>query len=135
LGEIVVRVRQEISSTGELEETVQLTPGKLDVPPCVPRGKANSFFDVFLEIETGAQTGRSLDQGLVELLHTATPIQLESTVTSQDPLDGGVYQGSITGEVELLREDDTPSGIQLVEGVQVSNVNLFLPLIQSSTPQ
>jgi hypothetical protein len=43
LGEVVVRVRQAISSTGELEETVNVNPGKLDVPPCVRQGAGNSL--------------------------------------------------------------------------------------------
>jgi hypothetical protein len=135
LGEVVVRVRQNISSTGELEETVNVNPGKLDVRPCVQQGAGDSFFDVFFEIETALAGARAVDQGAGEVLHTATPLRLQTLVANQEPLDEAVYEFTFGGAISLLKEDGTPSGLQLVEGVQLSSVNLYLPVIEKPAPQ
>ncbi len=138
LGQVVLRLRNVISPTGEIEETSNPTPGKLDVRPCTGQGRVNSFFDIFVELELPATTAaggadRLAQQG--QVLHTAVPIHLETTVASDDPFEAASYQADITGSLELLDENDASSGLSLVNGVQVSNVSLFLPLIQQNLPQ
>jgi hypothetical protein len=135
LGEVVLRLRQNISSTGEIEEMANVISGTLDIRPCGQEGRGNSFFDVFFEIEIATGASRTLNQGLVEKLHTATPLQLKTTVASQEPLEDAVYEITFTGAINLLKEDGTPSELQLVEGVQLSNVTLYLPVIEQAGPQ
>jgi hypothetical protein len=132
LGPVVLRLRQTISSTGELEETANQVTGRLDVPPCAPRGTANSFFDVFFELQIGTQASRTLEQSGV--LHPAGPLQLQATVSNQELLESVTYQSTSTTPVDLLDESDTPSGLQL-NPPELSNQNLFLPLIQKPGPQ
>ncbi|MHC4586454.1 MAG: DUF7901 domain-containing protein, partial [Planctomycetota bacterium] len=50
LGEVVLRVNPNVPSLGQITEQVNNTPGVLDLPP-FSSGVADSFFDVFFEIE------------------------------------------------------------------------------------
>jgi hypothetical protein len=53
LGPVTVRQNPDISSIGEIEETNNDAPGVLDLPPFTPEGTADSFFDVYFELEMG----------------------------------------------------------------------------------
>ena len=50
LGPVLVRLNPNIPSRGQIEETANTQPGRLDLPPFAPSGTASSFFDVFFEI-------------------------------------------------------------------------------------
>ena len=50
LGQVLLRVNPNVPSLGEIREQVNNTPGVLDLPPFTS-GVADSFFDVFFEIE------------------------------------------------------------------------------------
>ena len=59
-GPVSVSLRPETSdpflpSTGVIEETVNNTPGVLDIPPFAPSGTASSHLDVFFEIDLSGQ--------------------------------------------------------------------------------
>jgi len=51
LGEVRVRLRSDAPSLGQIEEQANVTSGVLDVEPFTSGGTADSFFDVFFEIE------------------------------------------------------------------------------------
>ncbi|MBN2473694.1 MAG: hypothetical protein JXB62_03725, partial [Pirellulales bacterium] len=81
LGPITVRLHPGIPSLGEIEETLNFTPGVLDLPPFADGGSADSFFDVFFEIEVGGQ-----------LFHTEVPKRMHTLITHKPPRPGDVYE-------------------------------------------
>jgi hypothetical protein len=84
-----------------LRRTVNNTPGLLDVNPFAP-GTADSFFDVFFEIEVGGQT-----------LHNEDPVRMEAVIESKPPGRGTTYQSSHE-PIELFDEAGNPTGITIV---------------------
>jgi len=78
---VEVRLNPDIRSTGEIEEITNNTPGILDVPPFAPVGSANSFFDVYFEIEIG---------GVV--LRTTEPKRMETVIRHKPPKEGDTYE-------------------------------------------
>jgi hypothetical protein len=80
LGPVVVRLHPGIPSLGGLEETANNTPGVLDVPPFTAAGSADSFFDIFFEIEVGGQ-----------LFYTLDPKQMRSRITHKPPGPGETF--------------------------------------------
>jgi hypothetical protein len=92
------------NSVGEMEEQVNNTPGLVDLDPFAP-GNADSFFDVFLEIE--------LEGGRV--LHTGTAVHMEAVLNHKPDIVR--YHFRIPpGGLELLDEAHNPSGIFLTDG-------------------
>ena len=51
VGAVRLRLSPYKSSTGEVEEQANATPGLLDIEPFTAAGSADSFFDVFVEVE------------------------------------------------------------------------------------
>jgi len=117
LGPVTLRLRDPAKhpfhrSTGEIEETTNDTPGVLDVPPFTATGTADSFFDVFFEIEVA-------DLGLV--LHNHDPKHPTTTITHKPPAPGETYESlqviplfdesesSTEWEVTANRDTPTPS--------------------------
>jgi hypothetical protein len=130
LGSLVFRLNPDIPSTGLIEEQVNNTPGVLDLPPFVGQGMANSFFDVFFEVELeSARASRSLQQG--SIFHTDEPVRIQTTLTSQEPLGEETYQGSIPVPVELLDENDTPTEFTLEDDLELTGSlpAIYLPII------
>ena len=58
VGPVHVRLNPQFDSKGEIEERVNNTPGILDVAP-FGTGVADSFFDVFVEVEIAGLGGDS----------------------------------------------------------------------------
>ena len=105
LGPIDVRVRDHQKfpfqpSRVFIEEQENNTPGILDLPPFTPQGTAESFFDVFLEVEVAGQ-----------VLHHRQPIQMQGIVKRKPAARGDTLRSSST--VDLFTEDGQPSGVQL----------------------
>ena len=104
LGPVTVRLRDSAKhpfqpSTGEIEETTNNIAGMLDIPPFTPTGGADSFFDVFFEIEVpGAPPG-------LQLLHNATPKHMQATITHKPPGVGETYEDPTS--IPLLDETNT----------------------------
>src|SRR5439155_16126205 len=69
MGPVTATLDPDNRSFGQIEETANLTPGTLDVPPFTASGTANSFFDVFVELHVGALT-----------LYPATPLHLQGLI-------------------------------------------------------
>jgi hypothetical protein len=102
---IIVRLRPFtkhpfMHSTGEIEETANTQPGRLDVPPFAPSGTACSFFDVFYEVQINGGA----------ILHTDTPKHMQTTISHKPPLEQDIYLNTGTPQ-EMLFEDETHSGI------------------------
>ncbi len=108
LGPVALRLRDPSlppfrRSTGEIEENVNNTQAVLDVPPFAPVGTADSFFDVFFEVEVA---------GLI--LYADVPSRMESTITHKPPGPGTAYDKP-PGHIPLLAEDGTPTGLYLTQ--------------------
>ena len=82
---VLVRLDPQQKSTGIIQETANLMPGVLEIPPFAP-GTANSFFDIYSEIVIGPSGANQ------QVLHTAEPIHMESTITHKPPRPGERYQ-------------------------------------------
>lgn len=101
-GPLTVRVRDSAKhpnqrSTGEIEETANNTPEVLDIPPFTATGSADSFFDVFFEIEVANLGGAKF--------HNHTPKHMQTTITHKPPAEGEVYQNPDV--IELFDENET----------------------------
>jgi hypothetical protein len=87
-------------TVGEIEETTNATPGTLDLPPFTASGTADSFFDVFFEVQIGPQASPLL------VLHNHTPKHMESTITHKPPSPGDMYQNPDV--ITLYNENEQP---------------------------
>ncbi|MFC2024764.1 hypothetical protein ACFLTJ_04265, partial [Chloroflexota bacterium] len=81
LGPMEIHLNPDIPSIGEIEENSNNTPGLLDLPPFTSSGTADSFFDVFFEIEVGEFVFR-----------TDRPKRMETTIRHKPPREGNTYQ-------------------------------------------
>jgi hypothetical protein len=109
VGPITIRLRDpdehpNMRSLGEIEELVDNTPGVLDVPPFTPTGEAESFFDVFFEVETTLPPP-------FDLLHTDEPKRMTSRIRSKPPAVGDTYGG--TNPVVLKTEGEIDTGFKI----------------------
>jgi hypothetical protein len=92
-------------SVGEIEENQNATPGTLDLPPFGSQGfMADSFFDVFFEIEVGGQW-----------YHNGVPAHMTAIIDNKPPGPGTTYESG-PQRIELLDENDNPTGIFIVHG-------------------
>ncbi len=106
MGPVIVNLDPTQRSFGEIEETANHTPGILDVPPFTATGSANSFFDVFVEINVAGQT-----------LHPASPLLMKSVITHKPPAPGDTYVNPFTTPIDLLDANGNPTGIRIVREV------------------
>ena len=95
---------------GEIEERVNNTPGTLDVPPFTAAGVADSFFDVFVDVEIG---------GLK--LHNKVPLRMASVIRHKPPAPGDEYVNPFTQPVELLDANGNRTGIFVIREVHTPN--------------
>ncbi len=107
-GTVTVRLRDPNKppfrrTIGEIEETVNTQSGRLDVPPFAPSGTANSFFDVFVEIQVSRFPG--------VVLHNDTPKRMRGLITHKPPDPGNAYANPDV--IELYTENDSASGVFL----------------------
>ena len=61
-------------SLGQIEEQANITRGMLDIPPFASAGKADSFFDLFVNIQVNDQ-----------VLHPAQQLHMVSVITHKPP--------------------------------------------------
>ena len=81
-GPVRITVHPTIKSMGLIEETVNDTPGLLDLAPFgTPGTTADSFFDIFFEVEVGGMT-----------LHTETPKRMSARIRHKPPAPGDWYE-------------------------------------------
>ena len=89
-GPVSISVRDDIASTGQIEEQQNAQAGTLDVAP-FGDGLADSFFDVWPEIRIGDQ-----------VFHTAEPLPLDTIIAHKPPQDGERYVNPYVVRVELV---------------------------------
>jgi hypothetical protein len=100
MGPVHVRLRADMPSMGEIAEQVNNMPGVLDVAP-FGDGLADSFFDVFFEVQVGAMPP----------LHTAQPKRMSTIIDHKPPSPGTGYESPQV--IPLLRSDGSPSGFAI----------------------
>ena len=110
LGPVHVTLNPTRPSLGQIEELTNNTPGTLDLPPFTASGTAESFFDIFVEIEVGG----------VVLLHEV-PLRIATVITHKPPAPGEVYVDTGQGPIELLDANGMPTGFFLDGGWLVPN--------------
>jgi hypothetical protein len=96
---LTVRESPTKHSTGVIEEQHNITSGVLDFP-------ANSFFDIFFEVDVGGMT-----------LHNNTPLRMACKIDQVPPYKC-LYEPPITDPVELLNVDDVKIA-KLVHGLHI----------------
>ena len=100
LGPIQVRLHPASPSLGGIEERVNNTGGVLDVQPFTDGGLADSFFNIFFEIEVAGLR-----------LFTPVPKRMSSVIAHKPPGPGALYENP--QPIELVFEDGQPSGFIL----------------------
>jgi hypothetical protein len=105
MGEVKVRLNPSRATTGEIEELRNSHPGWLDLDPFYP-GDADSFFDVFFEIEVG---------GMV--LHNEQPKRMSAVITHKPPAEGDFYESLQT--IPLFDANGNATGFSLGLGLHV----------------
>ena len=83
LGPLEVRLRPGLLTTGQIIEQVNNTSGRLDVNPFAV-GAANSFFDVFFEIQMNGPAG--------PVLYSDTPARVQGVIQNKPPGEGEKLQ-------------------------------------------
>lgn len=102
LGSVTIGLNPALPSPGEIEENANITPGHLDIPPFAPAGNtADSFFDVFVEIQVGGQQ-----------LHANNPLRYAGIITSKPAGPEDFFQ-CLDQRVELYDASGAATGIFL----------------------
>jgi hypothetical protein len=107
-GPASLRLASYPPSFGEIEERVNSTPDTLDVPPFTATGTADSFFDVFYELELG---------GVV--LHPAQPVHLQTVLTHKPPPPGTGYTNAPAQPMPLLDVNGEVTGFRLISQLHI----------------
>jgi hypothetical protein len=110
MGPVHVTLDPAHKTLGEIEEKANNTPGILDVPPFAAAGTANSFFDVYFQIQVGDK-----------VLHPARPVHMTSVIDHKPPGPGTSYVNPFTEPVELLDANGQPTGIKIIREVHTPN--------------
>jgi hypothetical protein len=117
LGPVIVRVPQARHpgqrSTGEIEEGANTQTGRLDVPPFDPTaGPADSFFDVFFELQLPMM-------GVT--LHNHDPKRLEARITQKPPAPLEIYESPGYPPVQLFDDAENPWPVYIGAARHVPN--------------
>jgi hypothetical protein len=109
-GPILIRLRDEPVSAGAIEETANTTRGVLDLPPFAASGRADSFFDIWVDLVIGDQ-----------VLRPAQPIRLSTIVTRWPPTPDEKYQSIDERPNALLDPKGNPTGLLIRRVIHVPN--------------
>src|SRR6266700_2529635 len=118
LGPGVVSLDPSRPTLGQIEERVNTNPGILDLPPFESMGSANSFFDVFFEVQVGAQ-----------VLHAEQPAHMMAVITHKPPAPGETYVNPFTQPIPLLDANGNPTGIFLLSETHTPNPTNCLTIV------
>ena len=111
IGPVILRLDPARPTLGQMEETANKTAGVLDLPPFTATGAADSFFDVFFEVELP-------DRALV--LHNQNALRVEANITTTPP-EVGKHFLSRPGCIRLLDANNQDSGIDLCKARHTPN--------------
>lgn len=98
LGQVNLNLNSQELTLGQIEEDSEIQGGRLDLPPFAGGGTAESFFDLFFEIEIPA---------LALTLHNEQPMRLSATITHKPPGPEDLFEG--LQDVSLLDETRGPT--------------------------
>jgi len=104
LGPVQVQLNPTMPSRGTIEERVNNTVATLDLPPLAPAGAADSFFDVFFEIEVSHIPGM--------VLHNNDPKRMATTITRKPPATGETYEDPTP--IKFYNSNGQPTGIRML---------------------
>jgi hypothetical protein len=99
LGLVKMRLSPDIRSLGEIEEQVNNNPGKLDLPPFTATGTAESFFDIFFEVEFGGN-----------VFHNVQSLRWGDVINHKPPQNASY--GSF-GTIPLVDDNGNPTGFYI----------------------
>ncbi len=102
-GTVNLSLQPDRPSRGQIEELVNNTPEWLDLDPFA-NGDAESFFDVFFQIEIG---------GLV--LHNEDPLRIQSVITEKPPIARYFHILQPESPIELFDANGRPTGVFVVK--------------------
>ena len=103
-GPVLLRLDPDSPATGQIEEQANNTPGVLDLPPFTAAGLADSFFDVFVEIELGGNVYQSAAAERLQAVISAAPAAPGETYAT--------YLGMTP--IDLLDNNGKPANIQIL---------------------
>jgi hypothetical protein len=121
LGPIILRAGSGMGmreSPGEIEESFNEITGNLDVAPFLNGGTADSFFDIWFEIEVERQG---------EVFHNEDAARMEGLITHKPPAPGDQYSKPENVVVELYNDSGEPTGITIVRAIHTPNPRQDLP--------
>lgn len=106
VGPIILRVHPSITSHGIIEEIINTNPGTLDVEPFTTSGVADSFFDVFYEVEI-----------LGELYYSIDPMTILTQIHHKPPAPTDIYHDPTETIIPLYTStgDSTELAIQMMD--------------------
>lgn len=119
-GAVHVGLNPDIPSMGEIEEQENNRPGTLDLPPFTETGLADSYFDLYFEVDIA---------GLV--LHTIHPKRMSSVIAHKPPGPGAVYANLVN--IQLYDADGNPTGYWLSGANHIPKGNL-IPCTEHRSP-
>ena len=93
LSEVYLNLNSQTLTLGQIEESSNIQRGRLDLPPFAGAGTAESFFDLFFELEIPAL-------GLT--LHNEQPMRMAAAITYKPPGSEDCFDS--LQEVSLLNE-------------------------------
>ncbi|MFQ5495373.1 MAG: hypothetical protein ACE5EX_08330, partial [Phycisphaerae bacterium] len=102
-GTVKLSVNPNRPSPGIIEEQVNNTPGTLDLDPFAA-GDADSFFDVFVEIDVAGA-----------VFHNEEPLRIQSVITEKPPIARYFHLMPATGPIELFDAFNRPTGVFIVK--------------------
>lgn len=123
-GPVTVRLHQDPNhiphaippSFGQIVEHKNNTPGKLDLPPFTRTGTAESFFDVWVEVDIPG----------LGTFHTHLPKRMQTTITHKPPAKWEKYVDLSGQLLELYDQNENPTGIFIGGGYHVPNPPLLV---------
>ena len=112
-GDVNMHLHPSLSALGEMGETVNTTTGILDITPFSTggTGTADSFFDIYFEIEVDGTT-----------LRTEEPIRWTSLITHKPPSPVDIYES--LEQVELVDDAGHSTGILLTAASYQPSFNI-----------
>ena len=123
LGPVHVRLHPGIPSLGQIEENENLAAGVLDLPPFGPPGtNADSFFDIYFEIEVLGQT-----------FHTIDAKRMQGVITYKPPEPGNLYQSP--EEIRLYDSDGNPTEYYLAAASHEPNPPMEVDIFPETVGQ
>jgi hypothetical protein len=99
LGLVKMRLRPDILSLGEIEEQVNNIAGTLDLPPFTITGTADSFFNIFFEVEFGGQ-----------VFHNVESLRWSDVINHKPPQNAS-YESF--GTIPLFDNNGNPTGFYI----------------------